>query len=242
MSKLIRYTAPAPAVMIGDDHPDIEREAAAEKRLRQVFPSVAVVTNPDGSRVIPLLAAAGMVEEHRQQLDRTEREAHQTGHQAGLNQGRAEGVAQAEQIMQRFDDAIRDAVQQRHHLLVEAKQKILDLVVAISRKVTCGAVVADPKATLSIISAVIDTLVDPGTLKIKVSPEHHSFIQQNIDRFAGDSALIRELTIESDARVRSGGCLIETPTDDIDARVESQLQVIEETLLLDEESHEPAAV
>ena len=63
-----------------------------------------------------------------------------------------------------------------------------------------------------------------------------SVIEQGIDRFLGGSTSIKELTVVPDPRVRFGGCFIETPTGDIDARLESQFEVIEDALRIDEES------
>jgi flagellar biosynthesis/type III secretory pathway protein FliH len=55
-------------------------------------------------------------------------------------------------------------------------------------------------------------------------------VEQNINRFLKGSTSIKEITIEPDLRVSYGGCFIETPTGDIDARLESQFEVIDEVL------------
>ena len=64
----------------------------------------------------------------------------------------------------------------------------------------------------------------------QVHPDHVPLIEQQIERFKGNSTIIKEIQIEGDARVRHGGCFIETPTGDIDARVESQMEIIVEAL------------
>ena len=51
-----------------------------------------------------------------------------------------------------------------------------------------------------------------------------------MDRFLSGSTAIKDLQFEADPRVREGGCFIETPTGDIDARLESQFEVIEHVL------------
>ena len=72
-------------------------------------------------------------------------------------------------------------------------------------------------------------------LKIKVNPNHHPIIEQNIDKFLSGSTTIKEITIVPDPRVRFGGCFIETPSGDIDARLESQFEVVEEVLVSGDE-------
>ena len=88
----------------------------------------------------------------------------------------------------------------------------------------------DPEVTAGIIAGTIERLVDKSKIKIKVHPDHLPIIEQQIDRFKGDSNAVKEIAIEPDNRVRYGGCFIETPTGDIDARVDSQLDIIAEEI------------
>ena len=235
MSKLIRSGALGPAVPVGEKHLDVEHQAQAEQTLRHCFPAVNLINGPDGARLIPVIESQKIVAEHESRLRQEKEQAYREGYQAGVEQARTEARAEMRGVLQRFDEAIRDAVEQRERILLEAKQKILELVILISRKVTFDAANTDPEITLSIISGVIDTLVDRSRLRIKVRPDHYPYIKENVERFATDSALIKSLTVEPDPRVKCGGCLIETPGDDIDARLESQFEVIRETILSGEE-------
>ncbi len=220
---------------IGGKHLDFEREALAERKLGSIFPLVSIVTDPDGAKLIPIQEVFKIEGVYEDETRQARQAGYDEGYRTGLNQGRAEGRAEAEKVLQQFNQAITDAVQQREILLSEAKQKVLDLVIQISRKVTFDAVTVDPESTLATISGVIDTLIDRSKLKIRVNPNHLPIVEQNIERFVAGSVTIKEISIEPDPRVRYGGCLIETPTGDIDARLESQLEVIEEMILSDEE-------
>ena len=136
-------------------------------------------------------------------------------------------MAEAEKVLKQFDQAIKDTVGQRSALLEEARHEVLDLVMQVSRKVTFDAVQIDEDATARMISQVISQLIDKSRIKIKVHPDHLPLLEQSIDRFLTESSAIKELSVEADPRVRFGGCFIETPTGDIDARLESQFEVIE---------------
>ncbi len=139
-------------------------------------------------------------------------------------------MAEAEKVLRQFETAIADAIGERRRLYEDAKANILSLVIQVSRKVTFDAIKVEPEVTLEIISRVIDTLIDKSSIKIKVYPDHLPIIEQNIDRFLKDDSTIKELKIEPDVRVGAGGCMIETPTGDIDARLESQFNTVEQTL------------
>jgi flagellar assembly protein FliH len=100
--------------------------------------------------------------------------------------------------------------------------------------VTFDAVEADPDLTAKMISAVIDSLIDRSRLIIKVNPDFLPVMEQHMNRFLESSTSIKDLKFEADPRVRHGGCFIETPSGDIDARLESQFEVVEEAILNDE--------
>jgi flagellar biosynthesis/type III secretory pathway protein FliH len=121
-------------------------------------------------------------------------------------------------------------IQELYKLYEEARSKVVELIVKVSKKVTCDAARIDPEVTASIIKNTIDKLVDKSKIKVKVHPDHLPIIEQHIDRFKGESTAVKEIIIEADKRVRYGGCFIETPTGDIDARVESQLGIVTESI------------
>lgn len=232
-SKIIRTPVSESAVFIGERHLDFEMESKAEKQLAVLFPIVSVVTDADGAKLIPIQEVFKIEDVLKKELEKAHQQGFEKGHRAGLN----EGLEEAAKVSRQFDQAIRDVVQQREAVLEEAREKVLDLVIEISKKVTFDAIEVDPETTLAMISGVIETLIDRSRLKIKVNPDHHPIVEQNINRFLTNSTAIKEIAIEPDPRVRFGGCFIETPTGDIDARLESQFEVIKEVLVSgDEES------
>jgi flagellar assembly protein FliH len=214
-------------VFVGEKHLDREQQQHAAAILERIFPLVSVTNDPDGARYIPIEEVFKMEEQFRQ----AQQDACRNGREEGRKAGLQEGLSRAEDVLKQLDSAIRDALEQREVMLEDAKQQILDLVIQISRKVTFEAIELDPESTLKLISGVIDTLLDRSRIKIKVNPDHLPIVEQNINTFLKGSATIKEIVIEPDPRVRYGGCFIETPTGDIDARLESQFEVIRDTLL-----------
>ncbi len=231
MSKIIRYTSEAPAVFIGERQCDVEAEERAEAILGKTFPLVSLITSPDGARMIPIQEIYKLDEKLRVDCEQAHRQGYDDGYKTGLK----EGLDEARKVLNQFQSAIKDAVDQRTTMLVEAKQKILELVVQISKKVTFEAMEIDHEATVALIENVIGQLVDRSRLCIKVHPDHLPIVEQNMERFLSGSAAIKELRFEADPRVRMGGCFIETPSGDIDARLESQFEVIKDTLLSERE-------
>ena len=226
MSNILRSVDSKSRVFIGEKHLDFEREAVAVSRLGQLIPLVSIVTDADGAKLIPIQEVFKV----EQFLSEECKKSEQKGFEQGYEQGQEEGSKEARNVLAQLNGAINDAVSQRENLLNEARDRVLKMVIQIARKVTFDSIEVDPETVISLINGVIDNLVDRSRLRIKVNPNHLPIVEQNIDRFLEGSTTIKEIKIEPDPRVKYGGCFIETPTGDIDARLESQFDVIEEAL------------
>lgn len=226
MSKIIRHVRNAPAVPIGSRDIDEEIQQQAEQKLRRMLPMVEVLTDSRGAKLVPVTEIAKIEKAFLEETASATKLGREQGYTEGHAKGLQEGLAKSREVMNQMQKAIQDVVDQRESLLDEAKEHVLDLVLKTSRKVTYNAVEIDPEVTARIIRGVIDTLIDRSRLKIKVHPDHLPIIEQNVNDFLQGSTAIKEITIEADPRVAYGGCFIETPTGDIDARLESQFEII----------------
>jgi flagellar assembly protein FliH len=236
LSKILRNPTDGPAaVVIGERHHDPVAEGKAEQCLGRLFPLVLTRTAFDGTKQIPIEEVFKIEKIYNEEKERAYRAGFEEGHQAGHEEGLQKGLDEARRVMQQFDTAIKEAVEQRAALLEEARHRVLQLIIAVSRKVTFDAIKVDQEATAEMVSRVIDQLIDKSRIKVKVHSDHLPVVEQSIDRFLTRSAAIKELTVEADPRVKSGGCFIETPTGDIDVRLSSQFEVIEQAIRSSEE-------
>lgn len=230
MSRILRHTRDAQTIVIGERHLDTDAEDRAHHRLGVLFPTVAVMTAPDGQRLIPIAEVLKIDESYQRELAAARQAGLDSGYKKGYHEGLEKGRDEARKVLSQLNQSIKDAVEQREAILEEARDQILEMVVKISRKVTFDSIDVNREATAAIIAGVIDQLVDRSQLRIKVHPDHLAVVEQNIDRYLVGATTIKEIKIEGDPRVRFGGCFIETPNGDIDARLESQFDVIEDAL------------
>lgn len=231
LSKIFRDIADAPVVYIGERQRDLEAEQLSEKMLSERFPKVNVLTAPDGAKLIPITEVPKLNEVLETRAAEQGRQSYASGHASGLE----EGLVEARNVLKRFESAIADNVSQRQAMLDEAKAHILELVIQISKKVTFDAIQIDREATATMISNIIAELTDRTTLKIKVNPEFLPVVEQHMATYLSQSTEIKDLTFEADPRVKMGGCFIETPSGDVDARIESQFAVIADVIADDNE-------
>lgn len=227
-------------ILIGDYAVDKKAEEKAEALIGNSYPELSIITTVEGKKQIPLqhlLVMDDRIKSEKKAIyDERYDEGYKTGHQAGYAAGLAEGQKDARQIVSSLSGILNEIKQQRQVVLEEARQKILEMVLKISEKLTFGAVEIDPELTMSIISGAIDQLLDKKKIKVKVNPDHLPEIEQHIDRFRSQDTSIKDFNLEADPRVRRGGCFIETPTGDIDARLESMFDIIKQSIIGIEDS------
>lgn len=225
-------------ILIGEYVVDQEAEKQAEQLMQTTHPDLMVITTPEGKRQIPLQDILLLERRYQEEKAKAEKESFERGRQAGYESGLNKGQEEARKAVASLSGLLTDVTRQRHELLTEAKKNILELILKISQRLTFSAASVDPELTRSIISGAIEQLLDKSKIKVKVNPDHLAELEQYIDRFRGGDTAIKEFIMEADPRVRVGGCFIETPTGDIDARLDSMYDIIRQTLLDGEDSPE----
>ncbi len=228
--KVIRTTLMNCSRRIGEGREDIDKALRGGKLLEEYFPDAHCETALDGVRFVPLREIEKIVNVC---LER-EKQARQSGFESGKAAGLQEGQAEAKKVFDSFSGAVTAAIDQRESILRDAESNALNVILKIARKVTCDSAKIDTEVTVAIIKGSIEQLADRREIHVKVNPEHHEELKSRIEEFRALSTEIRKLSIEPDARINYGGCFIHTPSGDIDARLESQLDVIAETLAVEE--------
>lgn len=156
--------------------------------------------------------------------------------------GMDEGRRQAERGLANVFKSLRDGVSAltglRSRVLKESEEDLLKLSVMIARKIVQREIAQDPAILTSIIVAAVGGCTERDRVVVRLNPGDHGVVAANRQAFMavlGDDAPI---TLTPDDGVGPGGCLVETVTGTVDARIESQLDEIYRTLL--EERSVPA--
>lgn len=205
-------------------------EGNAESRLGDLFPLVAVMTQPDGSKGIPIEEVFKIEAEFKARLKQAHQEGYDQGQKSGQQAGLTEGLAEAREVTKQLQQAVHDAVSQREGILEEARQHVMDIIIQIAKKVTFDTIKVNHDSVAQMVARVIDQLIDKSHIKVNVNPDHLPIVEQYLDKFLTDSQTIKEISFRADPRVKYGGCFIETPSGDIDARLSSQFEVVEQSL------------
>jgi len=201
--------------------PGDESVPGADKASRPVVAGEGVVLKSD---VVHAMSSAEKIlaearENARELLDKAKADA------AGIREearraGYEEGLTQLTQT-------IHDAKTQYGRMLNNSEQEMLKLSLKIAERIIGRCVEVEPHMMLEIIHKAIESLKYQKEIRIRVNPEDLGYPKDNkmeLYTMLGES---KEIEIVEDLLVGRGGCIIDTEIGTIDARLETQLRVVE---------------
>ena len=205
---------------------EIQRKGAQTQETRSRAETEAGETiRAAQARADELITAA------QKQVSDIEKDAYQRGEEQGRVEGWEDGRAEAERIIDRLHIIVAKAIDRRNEILVESESQLVGLVLNIAKKVVKvltenqrNVVVNNVLQALRKLKSKTDVVIRVNIIDLKVTTEHIKEITSRIERVGNVSVL-------EDAAVDPGGCIIETDFGEIDARIASQLQEIEDKIL-----------
>jgi type III secretion protein L len=123
-----------------------------------------------------------------------------------------------------------DSREIRDKTLSETEQDILRLSVKLAEKIIGREIKTDKTAVVDIVANALRNAKRQDKLTIRVSQKDYSTVQEKFVELS-QSSRTSYVDIVPDPRVTLGGCIIESEVGTIDARLETQLRVLEKALL-----------
>ncbi len=171
-----------------------------------------------------------------------EDQARARGYEAGYSQGFAAGEDEAKrrgadmhrQSREEFSQAVSTFVAlieaQRAELWVQQEPVMIDLVFELARKVIKMEVEASHAVALSMVQNTLRRVANSNTLRIRVNPDDLESIREHREELLSLVDGLNHIDIVEDRRVDRGGCIADTPSGTIDARVSTQLEELGEAI------------
>ncbi len=117
----------------------------------------------------------------------------------------------------------------RKETYLEIEKEAVELALAIAKQIICQEITIDREIVVCVAREALAKVEDPGKIKIKMSPSDLQFIKENRSHLSDIIDNIDNVAFEAVESIQSGGCIIETDLGEIDARIEKQLQAVEES-------------
>jgi flagellar biosynthesis/type III secretory pathway protein FliH len=157
------------------------------------------------------------------------------GYQQGLKQGSDEArkLTQAEgaEIVARFESLFADLDGAKDKIFKTHERFVIAMVYEIAQAVVLRELKTDREYVTRLAKTVIEQIGVRENVHIKIHPDDVSTIDfMKADLFKNLSQL-KNLTVETSAEVRLGGCIVETELNVINATIENQLESFQSALL-----------
>lgn len=155
----------------------------------------------------------------------------------GFNDGKEEGIKEGkDEIRPLIDDflSISKKISDEKELVIhEAEKEVITLCYLITKKIIKKEIEKDDKVILTIIKESLEFISDETDLVLKLNPEDYNVIKEYEKELISKLKDVKNFKIESDDKITRGGCLLETNSGEVDARLEAKLNELERVLLED---------
>ena len=192
-----------------------------------------IIKTGEHPRVVNRAAQQAYVEaEHI--LESARQQAAEIIHEAELKGEEMRATRQEEGYkagLSRWNEALQNAEQLTENITKDAQQQLIKLSVRLAEKIIGEQLRLEPDTVISIVREALTSARRETKLTLRVNPDYLNAVRSHLDRLRSEAGAQREYRVVADPKVQGGGCIIESEIGTIDARLEVQLQVIEELLL-----------
>ncbi|MBP2653121.1 MAG: Flagellar assembly protein FliH/Type secretion system HrpE [Firmicutes bacterium] len=206
----------------------LEAELGVKKCIEQARQDASVITQLAHEEAASIIAQASV------QVEQLRQEAIDDGVRQGYDEGLAQGhEAGLSQMTEAIDDAIQRAQliieaaeNEAKRNLVQAERQIVEIAITIAGKILFREIDENPMVLLPIVKAALDKVCDQEKITVRVNPEEYSLVLEAKPELSTALKVCAAISIIADDSLKVGDCIVETPYGNVDARIDSQLEVL----------------
>ena len=162
----------------------------------------------------------------QQQSEQRARDAHAAGLREGEASGRQRAAGELQPVIDRLARSIEEIGGLRARLRAEAEADLIQLSLAIARRVIRRELAVDPEALHGLVLGALEKLQGQEISRVRVHPGHAALVTESLRRNSASA----KVEVIADPSRAVGTVIFETQRGNLDASVEAQLQEIERGL------------
>jgi len=165
-------------------------------------------------------------------IDETSREIEEKAYAKGFARGEKAGIESGnekiELVVNSINKGLSELIKIRQDIYLETEQEIVKLAMTIARKIVCNEIRVNKDTVVNVVKEALKKVEGNEKVKVKLSRKDLQFIKSEKPAIIDKITNIENVGFEMDESIPDGGCIIETESGDIDARIEKQFQAVEE--------------
>jgi flagellar assembly protein FliH len=162
------------------------------------------------------------IAELQQRLATESAQTRQEAFEEGLRQGREAAAVDMKAAAERLAKTLADLVAFKRKVRTDAEMELLNLSLAIARRILHRELLTDPEAMQGLVHAALQKIQNREIWRVRVFPGATEAVRSSLERM-GSAAV----EIVADGALKNGDLVIETAVGELDASVDSQLQEIQ---------------
>jgi flagellar assembly protein FliH len=162
--------------------------------------------------------------------DSLEKEAYEKGFAQGEKAGRELGEKRFDSVVKSFAEALEEVRRLQEECCQSSEQEMLELVLAIARRVIQKEVSADGRIIVGVIQSALKYVADRKGVKVRLNPSDLELASQCRGEMIKEIEGMKNVILESDETVARGDAIVESNHGIIDAGIEMHLQEVEKAL------------
>ena len=159
-----------------------------------------------------------------------EREAYEKGFAQGEKDGLDLGEKKALKVVENIENFFTEMSNLRKEILKQYERQILELIFSIAKKIIHHQIGSDEKAIEDTVLKALHLAVEKSKIALRVNPEDFDYVERFRPEFFTKFKELKSIVVTSDPSITRGGCFLETPYGDVDARIETELEMIYQCL------------
>ncbi len=128
-------------------------------------------------------------------------------------------------------EAISVVSRLKERIVRESEDELLTLAFLVAKKIVRQEIKQDRKILAQLISEALKGFPEQHDIVVSLNPEDYKVITANREMYLAGIGNERQLTLKPDESTSLGGCVVESATGVIDARIEAQLDEIYQGLV-----------
>ena len=132
-----------------------------------------------------------------------------------------------EAVLKQYASTLDELKALRRNILSSSEREVVKLALEVGKKVVKREVTIDEELILALVKVTLARLADQSVMTVRVNPKDYQSILQHRSSSAHRESLHEGIRLLEDPLITRGGCLIETESGIVDARVEEQFREIE---------------
>jgi flagellar assembly protein FliH len=224
---------PGPGFVSIADHPDMAEKmafvpAGARTPVKETG-GAGDLSGPLCSEALEVIRKteeemAALKEETCQNCTRLEQEAYEKGFAKGETAGINAGEKKIQALAARMTDVMNTLAGLRSELVAQYEKELMDLVLAICRKIIFCEIAADSRVIRETVLQILQEAPGAQQITLRLHPEDLDAIETLKTRAGVSATDLNRVALFPDTSVSRGGCLLETPHGDMDAAIETRLK------------------